>query len=215
MAGEADAVHFALKDYAGPGRRVAACLIDLGVLIGLLLATTTLVGLWLVPPEVRARPDSRERQREVSVAMRPAQRPIVLGWLAAIPAYHVLLRKMRGGTLGYRLAGIRIVDAAGDPPPMKVLMRRFVAAVPFVLFFGLSYLACRRGGRRQAAHDQLCGTWLVRRGASPAGAARVAYQARLVGTYLLTYPDVEPLEEDPSSPPAAAGTLAVANDVGG
>jgi uncharacterized RDD family membrane protein YckC len=186
-------VLFEMSEYASLARRLAACLIDLVLLLGIYSVAGTLVGLVVVPHEVNKMTDRVERQKEVNRYLRPVMKPLTIAWLLAIPGYHILLRRFRGGTIGYRLAGIRLVDTYGLPPVMPVLVKRFLVAFPFVLFFGLSYFSILKSPRRQSAHDQWAGTWLVRKKAEPAGPAVVAYQTKILGTMLITYPDLEPV----------------------
>lgn len=202
MTVEADAVHFALEDYAKPLRRVGACAVDLIVLILLLAMIGTIAEFLLVPSDVYLhRPRTPEVQRQISKAIKPAQVPSVLIWLACCTAYHVPLRRTRGGTLGYRLMGIRLVDASGRTPSMRTLAKRFLIAIPFTMLLGATYLACRDRPRRQAIQDQWSATWAVRRRANPAGPARRSYQTKLLGTLMMAYVDLEPVE--PASFPEA------------
>ena len=109
-----------------------------------------------------------------------------------VVSYHVLARTTRGGTMGYRLAGIRWIDKTGRTPGIKTALRRFLIAMPSCLMIGAGYLLCFKTPRRQAVHDRWSGTWLVRRRAEPAGPALSTYNTKLFGTFVLTYTDVEP-----------------------
>jgi uncharacterized RDD family membrane protein YckC len=147
-----------------------------------------------VPNEVIVMPRSAEKQRLINKYMRPVQLPTVVGWFLFCGAYHVVPRRLGVGTLGYLVAGVRIVDGFGHAPGWKQLFKRFVLGVPFVGFFGMAYLTCAQNPRRQAFHDRWSGTWVVRRSAVSEGPAKPAYQTKLLGPVLLTYLDLEPLE---------------------
>lgn len=202
MSETADAVIFARSDYASLRRRIAAALVDIGVVFAILIVLST-VAMWLVvPPEVWKAPKSPQRQRSISRHMRPINAQLLGGWMALCGLYHVGLRRTRGGTLGYRLARVRIVDARGETPPWRALGKRFLLGTPTVPFFGISYLLCRQNPKRQAFHDQWSGTWVVRRNASPAGPARRSYRTKLFGTYMLTYVDLEPAEPEQAVEPS-------------
>jgi uncharacterized RDD family membrane protein YckC len=202
MSETPEAVVFHADDYAGTPRRLAAAVTDLAVVVLLLAGLSAVAGLAVVPADVRRMATSPEKQRRVREYLRPVQSPVLLGWLAVGVAYHVALWRLPGGTLGYRLTRQRLVDAAGQPPRGRAVWRRFLLAIPFVLFFGLAYLPCRRSARRQAIHDLWSGTWVVRAGATPAGPARIIYQTKLFGLRPLIYPALEPVHPPQSAPEA-------------
>lgn len=185
-------------------RRVIAALIDFLLAIFVLAAIGTALQAKYVPPDVIRMSPSAEKQRLVNKYMRPVQLPAVGGWLLLCVAYHTSARRLSFGTLGYRVSGVQIIDASGNPPSWQVLCRRLALAVPLVGFFGLSYLKCRQNPRQQAFHDQWSGTWVVRRSARPQGPAKLAYQTKLLGPFLTTYVDVEPLEEVTPGAPATS-----------
>ncbi|MFQ5502601.1 MAG: RDD family protein [Phycisphaerae bacterium] len=208
MPVEADAVYYAPKDYASIPRRIASFLLDILVVVFLIAVVSSAVQVSLVPMDVNAMPRSPEKQKLIKQYLKPARVPMVLGWFVLVVAYHVVLRTTRGGTLGYRLTRIRLVDMTGRVPALKALLRRFLLAVPGCLLFGATYLNCLRNPTRRAGHDQWSGTWLVRTRAEPAGPARPVYQTRLFGTFLLTFVDVEPAtEEGETSEPEKDGGI--------
>ncbi len=204
MSESTDCVYFADADYAGPGRRYLSFLIDLLFLLIVWWVIYTLAAAVLVPVEVWKMPPSLERQAIMREHLASVGPGMSLGWLLFCFAYHVVLRRTSFGTLGYLVTRMRMVDETGNPPPWKRLIKRFFLAIPFDLPLGASYLACRKHHRRQAVHDQIAGTWLVRASAEPAGLARIAYQTKLLGTYLLTYIDVEPYDPEAEAERQAA-----------
>ncbi|GJQ27397.1 MAG: hypothetical protein HBSAPP02_24290 [Phycisphaerae bacterium] len=187
-----DYVLFAPTDYANLSRRLIALLIDLALVIVGVSGISSAVAARVVPPDVWRITHRAERQRRMNEAMRPVQLPTTLGCVAFAMIYHVLGRTLHGGTVGYRLAGVRLVDAAGRTPPLRVLFKRFLMAVPFTLLLGASYFSVGRSPRRQTTHDQWSGTWVVRKTAQPIGPAKPAYQTKLLGTMLFTWLDLEP-----------------------
>lgn len=98
--------------------------------------------------------------------------PDVPGWVrfatvAFGVAYEGLLVAGSGQTLGKRVAGVRVVDAAtGQPPPLG---RALVRAAPYLLalvpvvgsFWSLAYLPAVWRARRQGWHDLAAGTIVV------------------------------------------------------
>lgn len=193
-----DYVLFAPTDYAGLPRRIAAMLVDLVIVIAAVSGISSAVAARVVPPDVWKITHRAERQRKMNDAMRPVQLPTSLGCLGFAMAYHVLGRTLRDGTIGYRISGVRLVDAAGRTPPLRVLFKRFLMAVPFTLFLGASYFSVGKSPRRQSTHDQWSGTWVVRKAAVPIGPAKPAYQTKLLGTMLFTWLDLEPADAAPA-----------------
>ncbi len=204
MSAEPEGVYYANEDYAGSLRRLIAWFVDVIVLIVILNVAAAAAQLAVVPTDVLKMPPSGERQRLVSKHMRPVQVPVLGGYLLVFAAYHVLLRRTRFGTAGYLLTGIRIVDETGEPPPFKKLGKRFLIAIPFTMPLGASYLKCRGNPKRQSVHDQICGTWVIRRRAEPAGLAQLSHQMKLIGLFIIHYIDVEPFEPEAAESDIAA-----------
>ncbi len=195
MTTQPNTVYFAAHDYAPVTRRFGAFLTDLVVLCVLAFVLVIPIGYLMLPNRVRSMPDSPQRQVLLS---KYTKRAFAIGGLAGGIAYHIVLRRLRGGTLGYRLLGIRLVNETGRPPSWRVLGKRFVLAAllatPCLFFLPLvaSYLYALKHPKRQTGHDFWSGTWLVRKNARPAGPALTAYNSKLLGTLLLNYIDVEP-----------------------
>jgi uncharacterized RDD family membrane protein YckC len=201
MTTQPNAVYFAPHDYAPVTRRFGAFLVDLVALYLLAVVLAIPIGYLLLPRGLPSTPDTPPPQ----VLSKYTKIVFTLGGLLGGVPYHIALRRSRGGTLGYRLLGIRLVDQTGHPPSWRVLGKRFVLAVilaiPCLFFLPLvaSYLYALKHPRRQTGHDFWSGTWLVRKNARPAGPALTAYNSKLLGTLLLNYIDVEPYV--PEHPP--------------
>lgn len=212
---EANVVYFAREDYASFFRRITSFLIDLVVLFLLLSAVTFLIQLmvvpsntlWMKPPkEVESMPSSpekthllkkfmAERQHQIDVYMKPVaiQLPANLCIFVLIITYHVGLRMLPGGTLGYRLTGIRLINEKREPPSRRALIKRFLIGIPSTMFLLFGYLSCWGTPRRQALHDQLCGTWVIRSKARPAGPATLSFHPKMLALFIITLVDLEPL----------------------
>jgi uncharacterized RDD family membrane protein YckC len=191
-------VYYRQHDYVRVIRRIPSMLIDFVSVFLLVSALAFAFRVTYIPQSVRDMPNSPEKKKMEADYLRRVKTPAMLGFTALALAYHIALRRTRGGTLGYRLLGIRLIDATGQAPPWKVLVKRFFIAVPLFFFFAATYWGCFQNPRRQALHDTLSGTWLVRKNAQAAGLARPAYQTKLLGTWLVTYLDLEPIEADAS-----------------
>jgi len=201
-------VHYHEQDYATTRRRLVALFVDLIVFLFLVALCNATLQVAVVPENVRrmsrsTKHEQTEKRRLVNKYMRPyaaAQAGIFFGVLLV---YHVGLRRLRGGTAGYRIAGVRLVDEYGGPPGWKRLLKRTLIAVPFVLLFGASYFEIRKSPRRQSFHDELGGTWVVRKRAEPAGVARIVPHGRLLGSFMIESVDVHPADEAEEASEAA------------
>ena len=193
-------VYFRDEDYAGLGRRIAAFILDhvalILLLMGMLFATVL-----PFPPEVMKRlaatGNAAERyQIQQEYYKLPAVQARIGGsmrmWVVLCTFYYIALRRLRGGTLGYRLAGIRLVDPTGQAPGLKALVKRFLFGALFTMPLGASYYLCLKDARRQALHDRWCNTWLVRKRAEPAGPATLVHRVQLVATWAVRYDGLEP-----------------------
>ncbi len=203
MAADADVVWFRSEDYASIARRIGAFLLDHAFLFSLLIVVMLTV-IFPLPAELAERMRSTpvvERQAMTAEWLKSPESMHRLmwrlrGWLVFCVAYYTVFRRLRGGTVGYRIMGIRLIDKTGHPPSLGTLFKRFFVAAIATLPLGASYLKCRKSSKRQAFHDWWCGTWLVRKRAVPAGRGKVSYQPLLLGTFMLTFIDVEPAEAD-------------------
>ena len=130
--------------------------------------------------------------------------PMMLSWLALAAACLVFALATRGGTVGSRVHRMRIVDKDGEPPSIIALAKRFLLALPGCLLLGATYFACRSSPTRQAGHDRWAATWLIRARAQPDGPAQVAYNTKLIGTFILTYIEVEPHTPENGDPETAS-----------
>lgn len=204
-------VYFHPRDYAGPVRRMISFIIDLLFIIFLLMFL--LAGAaYPFPPDVKDRmnaaPDTATRNaiRQEYFAQPTIQKRQGLTmrfWFFVAVAYHIALRRTRGGTVGYRLTGMRLIDCHNQPPPLRVLVKRFFLATATTLPFGISYFQCMKNPRRQAMHDRWCNTWMVRRDAVPAGPGMLVHQVQVLRSWAVRYFDVEPQGETPPAAPAA------------
>lgn len=207
-----DAVYYHSKDYAHVAQRIGVLLIDFAVCVFLMQGLTLAITLATVPDELRNMTErTPETQAQMSRHMKACAPYAMCGSLVLCAAYSILLRKTRGGTIGYRIMRVRLIDKAGNVPSWATLGKRFLLGLPFAFFFGLAYLNSAKTERRQSFHDQVFGTWVIKTRAQPAGQAVTAYLTKLLGTYLVTYIDVEPFEpETPIALPVANASENVA-----
>ena len=100
------------------------------------------------------------------------------------------LKATRLGTLGYRLAGVRLVDLQGRQAALwrSTFRLGFLVFGPLNLLFDILWL----GGdpNRQSVRDKFAGTYVVRRRATPAGRGRIDYKTYYMMSYNLVFPEV-------------------------
>lgn len=152
-------VLFRREDCAGIFRRLLATFVD-GTLLFLFL-----VGWWLAC-----------RFTLVGVA------GAVPGWLwfgsslSAALLYFVVLKRSDIGTVGYRLAGIRVIGLDGGPAGHWAMFHRFAVGGLWVftgsLMFILDLVWLGGDDQRQTIRDKMAGTLVVRRNAIPIAQGR-------------------------------------------
>jgi uncharacterized RDD family membrane protein YckC len=99
---------------------------------------------------------------------------MALLWLAIIWSYLALLKRTSFRTLGYRLMGLQIVGYTGKPPTIfQMTIRPAITFFFTPLFDDLSWIPSDRC--RQALRDKFACTYVIRKGASPAGTGRLVY----------------------------------------
>ncbi len=138
------------------GRRIAATLIDIGILFVLLALVAGLFG--------------NETASDASVAVKVRGGPMVLFLLLAF-AYFVATEKLSGQTIGKRVMKLRVVGSDGAQPSTRaVLLRnvlRFVDWLPFFYVVGLIAVFAT-GERRQRLGDIVAKTRVIAADAPPA-----------------------------------------------
>ncbi len=129
------------NDYASFGRRFLAVALD-GLVIAVLdVLTLVIAGILRAPVE-------------------PLQ--------VIVPLFYIFVYKADGGdTIGYRLAGIRIVAVDGSEPRFwQMVVREICAILSAVLFFA-GMIAMLFDHYHQTWHDRVAGTYVIKRGAQP------------------------------------------------
>jgi uncharacterized RDD family membrane protein YckC len=176
-AAVAEGVYFAPGDYAGFGRRLVSGLIDAAVVYAAWLVVWVAVAL--------ARSLLALPKHAVIVSMTG-------GWFVLGFLYLVVLKRSALRTLGYRAAGIRVIDLRGGPPSLFRMSLRtglLLLGRGFMLI-DLAWLLGRGSADGQKITDMLAGTYVVRAGARPEGHGRIvaAYYGML--SHFLICPQV-------------------------
>jgi uncharacterized RDD family membrane protein YckC len=142
-------VYYALKDYAGLGRRLFVLAIDgLVVYIGYLVSWMAFGWGWLGDAGLYA---------------------WALGFAAFCYLYLAVLARSRFGTLGYTVASVQVVDLTGMRPSLACMSFRTAFAVLGPINALLDVIWLGGDSHRQALRDKLAGTYIIRKGAAPGG----------------------------------------------
>jgi uncharacterized RDD family membrane protein YckC len=160
-------VYFRRDDYASFWRRLLVDLIDAAT-AGLLCCLAIFV-LWPVIPA----------------------RPILLVCAAIFFCYFVLLKRTRGGSVGYRVAGVRIVGLDGERAgvlPLTVRML-FMALGPVNYVLDLVWMT--DDVHRQAIRDKFADTYVIKKHAVPAGSGKVIRRHYEILFYNFLFREVE------------------------
>jgi uncharacterized RDD family membrane protein YckC len=136
MNADTSPVIYSLDDYASCLRRVASCIVDLMVLALIFAGTQLWFAYKYVPPEVRAMASSPAQQQLSNKYLAPVAGQISLLSLGVVAIYIIPVRQLRGGSIGYRLLGLRLVDATGNPPNLGPLLKRAIV-IGILMFIGL------------------------------------------------------------------------------
>lgn len=172
-------VLFRREDCAGIFRRLLATFVDGGLLV------VFVVGWWAAC-------------RFTLMGIGGA----VVGWLwfasvslAAI-LYFAVLKRSDVGTLGYRLAGIRVVGLDGSPPGFWAMFLRFGVGSLWLftgsLLLVLDLLWLGGDDQRQSLRDKLAGTLVVRRNAIPIAAGCQTVSLNFFIGWSLLFREVRP-----------------------
>jgi uncharacterized RDD family membrane protein YckC len=161
-------VYYAAEDYAGILRRLFILVVDGLVMLTLVVATFLIMG--------------ESIGQDADSALK-ASGLLFLLWYV----YMAVLKITPLGTLGYRLAGVRLVTIYGERPSIWRSSFRFafIFAGPLNPICDVIWL----GGEtdRQGMRDKFAGTYVVRRGATPAGRGRVGYEHLFLGAWALVF----------------------------
>ena len=76
--------------------------------------------------------------------------------------YVIVLHALEGQTIGKLLAGARVVDLDGTPPPLGASVLRFFAYAASLVPFGMGFVMAGLRSDRRALHDLLAGTRVER-----------------------------------------------------
>ena len=79
----------------------------------------------------------------------------------------IWLKGYRGATPGYYALGIRIISINGTHVSVKQILIRIISSFFSAIPFGLGYIWITIDADRQAWHDKIAGTYVIKSGAMP------------------------------------------------
>lgn len=141
-------VWFRYQDHAGIVRRLSACIIDAAIILGVLATPGILIQ--------KMHLDSQEPTAARTVGATAVMLFGLLVSLLVAAPYHLFLRRTRGGTIGYRLAGVRLVTMTDVIPSWSTLIRRFALSliIPLMLYALMTPVLAARGQLDAPRHKQ-------------------------------------------------------------
>lgn len=162
-----EGVYYDIRDYAGILRRLLIAVVDLVVLVimAVLLSVISVSSDWIADT-------------------------VFTLFFVLCYAYLAGLKATRFGTLGYILAGVRLVDLQGQQASIFRASLRFgfIFPGPLILLFDLLWVG--NDPNRQSIRDKFARTYVVRRKATPAGRGPIGYKTYYLMTYNLVFPEV-------------------------
>jgi uncharacterized RDD family membrane protein YckC len=106
-------------------------------------------------------------------------------------AYLAGLKSGEGNTLGYRLAGVKLVNLEGEPAGLFKSTCRFLFLFVGPLNFVFDLLWLTSDANKQTLRDKLTRTYVVDRNAVPAGRAPIIYSQYFIATMSFVLPEVQ------------------------
>jgi uncharacterized RDD family membrane protein YckC len=163
-------VYYAASDYVGFFRRTLIDLVD-----GIVLVVAWAIGIIAI----RFMPPSTQPEGSAAIF-----------YMLAVAFVYLVVLKRYARTLGYLLAGARIVNMQGQSPSLIAMSVRavFLFIGPGNTLLDLFWLTSDRD--RQAIRDKFAKTYVIRDSAQPAGSGAIRYIRMDLLGYMLLLPEV-------------------------
>lgn len=173
-------VIYSADSYAGFFRRLVAIVVD--VFLFLPIATVLIMAVrWLC--------------WAIWTAPLSPLWELILIWTMGY-LYMTAIKRSRFTTVGYRVAGIRIVDLKGQRPSMLRMTARLVIWVSGPVHPLVDLLFVSNDEQRRAIRDMLVGTCVIRKGALPTGSGRLLSGRLGFMGLMFVYPVVRPVHDE-------------------
>ncbi len=123
-------VFYLREEHAGFWKRMAVLLIDgvvvlIGAIIGLSLTVAALGSIGVIDAQ-----QVQHASKSPAAAQKLVSQVLIAGCVIAV-LYHLVLWRTRGGTVGFRLMGLRLTALGGGTPIFGQLIRRLLIALIF------------------------------------------------------------------------------------
>jgi uncharacterized RDD family membrane protein YckC len=104
--------------------------------------------------------------------------------------YFAILKRTSIGTLGYIIAGVRIVDLMGNKPSIRRMLHRtlFILIGPLNLLLDLVWVGNDR--ERQSLRDKIAGTYVIRKKACILGRGNIVFSTYTLFSYSFIFKEV-------------------------
>ena len=165
--GDQRGVYYDSHGYASLVRRVSIEAIDILVVILLTFVISITAGTILLPISASATDDA--------TSQRALGRVFIITFVVVSILYFVVLKASRFRTLGYKLTGADIVTLEGTNPSLLIHAYRFLFIVLGPLNIALDLFWLGGDKNRQAIRDKFAKTYVIRRGARPAGTGKIVF----------------------------------------
>lgn len=86
----------------------------------------------------------------------------IVGWIASVLNF-IVLQKLRGQTVGKMVMGHHLVRADGEPLTWGLVIGRYFAMMLSALTLTIGFMMAGWTRHKQALHDIICGTYVIRR----------------------------------------------------
>jgi uncharacterized RDD family membrane protein YckC len=151
-----EGVYYAVNDYAGLLKRYFIIGVDLTVIY--IFSLFVIVAFFDLP-----------EKRELLIVSKLH----VVFFISYI--YLVIVKRSDWGTLGYILAGVRIVSLEGEKPPIWNMTLRFLLLIFGPVHFILDILYLSGDKYKQTLRDKIVGTYVIAQDAVPIGRGEQMY----------------------------------------
>ncbi len=147
---ETERVTYRRQDYCGFWRRFAANSLD-GIILGIIFRAINEILRAIASLSGTAYPGFSEWMLCT-----------IIFW-----TYTIWFKGYRGATPGYYILGIKLISINGTHVSVKQILIRIISSFFSAIPFGLGYIWITIDADRQAWHDKIAGTYVIRSGAIP------------------------------------------------
>jgi lipoprotein NlpI/uncharacterized RDD family membrane protein YckC len=98
--------------------------------------------------------------------------------------YMIGFKVYKGATPGYRILGMRTVSIDGAEVTVKQVVVRLLSSIPSGLALGLGFIWIAIDRNRQAWHDKVAGTYVIKSGANPVRTVEIPQTGLIRGKLL-------------------------------